>query len=73
MKYKVGDIVVILEDVKGSTVFLLKKGEICRVLKCYGASRHLNLQSLSPSYGSGNWICEIDNVALAPEIFQVLS
>jgi hypothetical protein len=71
MKYKKGDIVVILKDVKGSAIFL-KKGEVCEVLKYYGdTDRHLDLQSLSPSYG--NWVCEEDNVALAPEMLKVLS
>jgi hypothetical protein len=67
MKYKKGDIVVVLEDIT-----FLKAGEVCEVLGYYDKYM-LNLQSLSPSYGNGGWVCEIDNVALAPEIFQVLS
>ena len=72
MKYKVGDIVVVLEDVKKYTVTFLKAGEVCEVSSYYDENM-LILQSLSPSYKSGDWVCEVENVELAPEIFQVLS
>jgi hypothetical protein len=72
MKFKEGDIVVVLEDIKSHSTTFLKKGEVCEVLGYYD-NILLNLQSLSPSYGNGGWVCEIENVALAPEIFKVLS
>ena len=75
----IGDVIVVsIKDAIpgkiGSRGFFLKKGEVCEVLKYYGdTDRHLDLQSLSPSYGNGNWVCEEDNVALAPEMLKVLS
>jgi hypothetical protein len=72
MKYKEGDIVVVLEDIKTPSTTFLKAGEVCEVLGYYD-NILLNLQSLSPSYGNGAWVCEIDNVALAPEMLKVLS
>jgi hypothetical protein len=71
MKYKKGDIVVVLEDIKTPSATFLKAGEVCEVLSYYDEYM-LDLQSLSPSYENGNWVCKIDNVVLAPEIFQVL-
>ena len=75
MKYKVGDIVVVLEDEKTSLseFIFLKKGEVCRVVCLLVNFDRVKLQSLNPSFKTGEWSTSTDNIALAPEMLQVLS
>jgi hypothetical protein len=73
MKYKTGDIVIILEDERFGETIYLKKGELCRVGYEFHNTDEVRVQSLNPSFGTGYWVVSIDNIELAPEIFQVLS
>ena len=73
MKYKTGDIVVVLEDERFRGIIYLKKGEICKVGYPFHNKDEVRVQSLNPSFGTGYWVVSIDNIELAPEIFQVLS
>ena len=67
MKYKVGDIVVVLKDVMGP-FSIIEAGQVSKVLGYYDHDT-LKLQSLCPvTY----WVCGEDSVELAPEMFQVL-
>jgi hypothetical protein len=73
MSFKTGDIVIILEDERFGETIYLKKGEVCRVCYSFHNKDEVRVQSLNPSFGTGYWVTSIDNVELAPEIFQVLS
>jgi hypothetical protein len=73
MKYKTGDIVVILEDERCGEIIYLKKGELCRVSYPFHNKDEVRVHSLNPSFGRGYWVVSISNIELAPEIFQVLS
>jgi hypothetical protein len=73
MNFKEGDIVVVLEDEKSDNFIFLKAGEVCKVHDFHHFSENrIKLQSLDSSLG-GIWYTDIDNIALAPEIFEVLS
>jgi hypothetical protein len=73
MKYKVGDIVVVLEDEKNDNFIFLKAGEVCKVHDYHRLGKNrIQLQSLDPSFGRGIWFTDLSNIALAPEMFQVL-
>ena len=75
MSFKEGDIVVVLEDEISSisgTIFL-KAGEVCEVMTFDTEKKWAHLQSLKPSCGAGIWSTRISNIALAPEMLQVLS
>jgi hypothetical protein len=75
MKFKIGDIVVVLEDEIShiSGVIFLKTGEVCKIAAFSSVKEWIALQSLNPSYGAGRWNTRISNIALAPEMLQVLS
>ena len=73
MSFKNGDIVIILEDERFGETIYLKKGEICKVGYPFHNKDEVRVQSLNPSFGTGYWVVSIDNIAVAPEIFQVLS
>jgi hypothetical protein len=71
--FKKGDIVVVLEDVTYGRTIYLKAGEFCEVCNCEIGDNNVLLQSLSPSFGSGNWYSKVGNIDYALEMFRVLS
>jgi hypothetical protein len=76
MNFKIGDIVVVLEDEKIgiNEVIFFKAGEVCKVCNFHAFNKNrIQLQSLNPSYSHGQWFTDASNVDYALEIFQVLS
>ena len=52
---------------------ILKKGEVCEVTTFETGKTWAHLQSLNPNFKGGKWTINISKIALAPEMFQVLS
>jgi hypothetical protein len=72
-KFKKGDIVVVLEDIVDNKTTYLKAGEICEVTTFATGKTCALLQSLNPSFESGKWYSNVDNIDYALEMFKVLS